>query len=145
MDADPYDLERFVTAQANVYDQALSELAAGRKRTHWMWFIFPQLSGLGQSVMSQRYAIQSPAEAEAYLDHPVLGRRLRDCVSAMLAVKARSAHDILGYPDDLKFRSSMTLFSAVSDDNSLFHMAINRFFEDQPDRKTLELLANSRR
>jgi uncharacterized protein (DUF1810 family) len=95
--------------------------------------------------MSQRYAIQSPAEAEAYLDHPVLGRRLRDCVSAMLAVKARSAHDILGYPDDLKFRSSMTLFSAVSDDNSLFHMAINRFFEDQPDRKTLELLANSRR
>jgi uncharacterized protein (DUF1810 family) len=144
MDPDPHDLDRFVTAQTNVYDQALSELRAGRKRTHWMWFIFPQFAGLGNSVMSQRYAIQSPAEARAYLDHPVLGPRLRDCVTAMLAVKVRSAHDILGYPDDLKFRSSMTLFSTVSDENSIFHAAIDRFFEDQPDRKTLELLANSR-
>jgi uncharacterized protein (DUF1810 family) len=144
MDSDPHDLGRFATAQANVYDQALSELRAGRKRTHWMWFIFPQFAGLGNSVMSQRYAIQSPAEARAYLDHPVLGPRLRDCVTAMLAVKVRSAHDILGYPDDLKFRSSMTLFSTVSDENSIFHAAIDRFFEDQPDRKTLELLANSR-
>jgi uncharacterized protein (DUF1810 family) len=141
MDADPHDLERFVTAQANVYDQALSEVTAGRKRTHWMWFIFPQFAGLGNSVMSQRYAIESIAEAKAYLDHPVLGPRLRECVEAMLSVKAKSAHDILGYPDDLKFRSSMTLFSAVSSENSPFHKAIDRFFEDQPDRKTQELLA----
>lgn len=141
--SDPYDLDRFVTAQSGVYDQALTELSAGRKRTHWMWFIFPQFAGLGHSAMSQRYAIKSIEEAKAYLAHPILGPRLRQCVDAMISVKVRSAHDILGYPDDLKFRSSMTLFSAVSEAVSPFERAIDRFFEGEPDRKTLDLLGNT--
>jgi uncharacterized protein (DUF1810 family) len=142
---DPYDLDRFVGAQAGVYDQALLELTSGRKRTHWMWFVFPQFTGLGHSTMSERYAIGSVEEAVAYLAHPLLGPRLLQCVNAMLAVKARSAHDILGYPDDLKFRSSMTLFAEIGGGGSPFHQAIDRFFDGQSDRKTLELLAASQR
>ncbi|WP_132516747.1 DUF1810 domain-containing protein [Rhizobium sp. BK376] len=142
--SDSHDLDRFVTAQSGVYDQALAELSAGRKRTHWMWFVFPQFAGLGHSTMSQRYAIESIAEAKAYLAHPVLGARLRQCVEAMLSVKAKSAHDILGYPDDLKFRSSMTLFSSVAGHGSPFAQAIDRFFEGEPDRKTLELVGNAK-
>ncbi len=144
-ESDSHDLDRFVTAQSGVYDQALMELSAGRKQTHWMWFIFPQFAGLGHSAMSQRYAITSIEEAKAYLAHPVLGLRLRQCVDAIMSVKARSAHDILGYPDDLKFRSSMTLFPAVSDAASPFEKAIDRFFDGEPDRKTLELLGNTNR
>src|SRR5262245_1522043 len=125
MDHADYDLERFVDAQGGVCDRALAELTTGRKTSHWMWFVFPQLAGLGSSVMSQRYAIQSTAEARAYLAHPVLGLRLRRCTEAILAVAGKSAHDILGYPDDLKFRSSMTLFAAVSEAESVFHRAID--------------------
>lgn len=140
-----FDLERFVDAQGGgVYDRVLAELNAGRKASHWMWFVFPQVAGLGASVMSQRYAIQSTAEARAYLDHPVLAPRLRRCTEAMLAVTGKSAHDILGYPDDLKFRSSMTLFAAVSEPGSIFQQAIDRFFDRTPDRKTQALLEAER-
>ncbi|MGO4437489.1 DUF1810 domain-containing protein [Rhizobium sp. RAF56] len=138
---DDYDLERFVEAQnGGVFDRALAELKAGRKTSHWMWFVFPQPAGLGSSVMSQRYAIQSTQEAAAYLAHPLLGSRLRRCAEAMLAVPGKSAHDILGYPDDLKFRSSMTLFAAVSEPASVFHQAIDRYFDGIPDRKTVALI-----
>lgn len=131
-------LERFVDAQSGgVFDRALGELAAGRKTSHWMWFIFPQLAGLGSSVMSQRYAIESTGEAAAYLAHPLLGPRLRRCTEAILVVPLKSANDILGYPDDVKFRSSMTLFAAVSEPASVFHQAIDRFFDGIPDRKTV--------
>lgn len=143
-EADPYDLDRFVTAQTGVYEQALAELSAGRKQSHWMWFVFPQWTGLGHSVMSERYAIGSIGEARAYLAHPLLGPRLAECIAGMLSVPGRSAHDILGYPDDLKFRSAMTLFAAVSADGSPFHHAIDRFFDGHPDRKTLDLLKKVR-
>ncbi|MET0748610.1 MAG: DUF1810 domain-containing protein [Rhizobium sp.] len=138
--ADPYDLDRFVRAQDGVYEQALAELVAGRKRSHWMWFIFPQVAGLGSSLMSERYAIGSMAEAQSYLAHPLLGVRLVRCVEAMLSVKGRSAHDILGYPDDLKLQSSLTLFAEISDAGSPFHRALDRFFDGVPDDKTLSRL-----
>lgn len=138
--SDPYDLDRFVRAQDGVYEQALSELVAGRKRSHWIWFIFPQVVGLGSSLMSERYAITSVAEAAGYLAHPLLGNRLTRCVEAMLSARGRSAHDILGYPDDLKFQSSLTLFAAVSGAGSLFHRALDRFFDGAPDDKTLSRL-----
>jgi uncharacterized protein (DUF1810 family) len=137
---DPFDLQRFVSAQAGVYDQALAELRRGRKQSHWMWFVFPQLKGLGISATAQHYGIASLAEAEAYLAHPVLGPRLRDCAAAALAVEGRSAHDIFGSPDDLKFRSSMTLFQAAAPDEPLFAQALERDFAG-PDPRTLDLLA----
>lgn len=137
---DPHDLARFVEAQAGIYAEALAELSAGRKRSHWMWFVFPQVTGLGASSMSKRYAIGSEAEATAYLDHPLLGPRLLRCVEAMLAVEDRSAHDILGSPDDMKFRSSLTLFAAVSPAGSVFHRALDRFFDGAQDEKTLAVL-----
>ena len=137
---DPHDLARFVEAQAGIYAEALAELSAGRKRSHWMWFVFPQVAGLGASSMSKRYAIGSTAEATAYLDHPLLGPRLLRCVEAMLAVEDRSAHDILGSPDDMKFRSSLTLFAAVSPAGSVFHRALDRFFDGAQDEKTLAVL-----
>lgn len=137
---DPHDLARFVEAQAGIYAEALAELSAGRKRSHWMWFVFPQVTGLGASSMSKRYAIGSEAEATAYLDHPLLGPRLLRCVEAMLAVEARSARDILGSPDDMKFRSSLTLFAAVSPAGSVFHRALDRFFDGLPDARTLQQL-----
>jgi uncharacterized protein (DUF1810 family) len=138
--SDPYDLDRFVRAQRGVYEQALAELIAGRKRSHWIWFIFPQVAGLGSSPMSERYAIGSAAEAVAYLAEPLLGSRLLRCLEAMLGVKGRSAHDILGYPDDLKFHSSLTLFAAVSDAGSPFHRALDRYFDGAQDEKTLSRL-----
>jgi uncharacterized protein (DUF1810 family) len=134
------DLERFADAQQGIYERALTELVTGRKRSHWMWFVFPQLVGLGLSQMSKNYAIRSRAEASAYLDDPVLGARLRRCTEAILSVRGRTAHDILGHPDDLKFHSSMTLFAAVSDEGSIFHRALDRFFEGMPDRKTVSRL-----
>jgi len=135
-----HDLERFVAAQESVYEQALAELRQGRKRSHWMWFIFPQLIGLGRSPTARHFAIRSAQEARDYLAHPVLGRRLLECTEAMLGVEDRSVSEILGFPDDLKFRSSMTLFAALSDRGSLFEQALERYCDGEPDGRTLELL-----
>jgi uncharacterized protein (DUF1810 family) len=135
----PHGLDRFVSAQASVYPSALAELTAGRKRTHWMWFIFPQIAGLGSSPAAQRYAIASLDEARAYLAHPVLGPRLRECADALLAVEGKSAEEILGYPDDLKLRSSMTLFARAADDPDVFEAVLERYY-DGPDPRTLALL-----
>lgn len=134
------NLERFVTAQAPVYDQALRELRAGRKRTHWMWFIFPQAAGLGQSPMARHYAISSPDEAKAYLAHPALGPRLHECAEALLDVIGKTATKIMGAPDDLKLCSSATLFASVSPEGSVFHQLLDRYFDGQPDLKTVAWL-----
>lgn len=137
---DPFDLERFLRAQDPVFRVVQGELARGRKQTHWMWFVFPQIAGLGLSAMSQRYAIGSRAEAKAYLAHPVLGPRLIDCTRLVLAVEGRTINAILGSPDDAKFRSSMTLFSAVSDE-PVFDEALARYFGGERDGATLEILS----
>lgn len=134
---DPFDLQRFVDAQAPVYEQVGRELRAGQKRSHWMWFVFPQLKGLGHSPMAQRFGITSRAEAEAYLQHPVLGSRLRECTQWVMQVDGRGIDNIFGYPDDLKFHSSMTLFAEVSVDSQLFAEALNKFFAGKPDSRTL--------
>jgi uncharacterized protein (DUF1810 family) len=138
---DPFDLNRFVQAQNPVFRDVREELSRGRKQSHWMWFIFPQVAGLGFSAMSQRYAIGSRAEAEAYLAHPVLGPRLVECTGLILAVEGRTINAILGAPDDAKFRSSMTLFGAVSD-QPVFDQAIARYFAGERDGATLEILAS---
>ena len=137
---DPFDLQRFVDAQAGVHAHALEELRAGAKRTHWMWFVFPQIQGLGASAMAQRYAIGGLDEARAYLAHPVLGPRLLECTQAMLGHHGRSAREILGAPDDLKLRSSMTLFHRASGQEP-FQSVLDRYFDGQPDDATLRLLA----
>jgi uncharacterized protein (DUF1810 family) len=133
------DLDRFVSAQAGAYEAALAELSAGRKRTHWMWFVFPQIAGLGSSPTAQRYAIASLDEARAYLAHPVLGPRLRESARVLLDVEGRSAEDIFGCPDDLKLRSSMTLFARAADDPDVFEAVLDRYY-DGPDARTLELI-----
>ena len=138
--SDPYDLQRFLDAQARVIDQVRAELRAGSKQSHWMWFIFPQLRGLGSSSMAERYGISSREEAEAYVAHPVLGPRLRECTELVNAVQNASIEEILGYPDDLKFRSSMTLFSAVTNDDAVFRLALQKYFNGKPDAKTLAKL-----
>ena len=138
--SDPYGLQRFVEAQDPVIDGVKKELRSGRKRTHWMWFMFPQMEGLGSSQMSQRYAISSRAEAEAYLDHSILGSRLRECTEIVNGVEGRSANDIFGSPDDLKFQSSMTLFEAVATDPAPFGTALDLYYEGESDPKTLDLL-----
>jgi uncharacterized protein (DUF1810 family) len=137
---DYFGLQRFVEAQAPVYPRVIDELRAGQKRSHWMWFIFPQLAGLGHSAMAQRFAISSNEEALTYLAHPLLGTRLRECTGLVNAVQGHSILDILGSPDDLKFRSSMTLFDAVGSDPE-FSAALAKFFDGKPDRRTLELLS----
>ena len=137
---DPHDLNRFVVAQADAHDQALAELRAGRKRTHWMWFVFTQLAGLGSSPTARQYGIKSSDEARAYLAHPVLGPRLLACAEAIHRVDGRSATEILGSPDDLKLRSSATLFAAVSPAGSAFHRLLDRYFRGEADARTLELL-----
>jgi len=137
---DLFDLERFIRAQDPVYRNVLEELTRGRKQTHWMWFVFPQLAGLGSSAMSQRYAIGSRAEAKAYLAHSLLGTRLLECTRLVLAVQGRSINAILGAPDDAKFRSSMTLFGAVSNE-PVFGEALARYFAGERDAVTLEILA----
>lgn len=137
---DPHDLQRFVEAQEPVIDEVKGELRSGRKRTHWMWYVFPQMAGLGSSRLSRRYAIASRAEADAYLAHPVLGPRLHECTALVNGVEGRSATEIFGSPDDLKFRSSMTLFDAVADDPTPFETALERYYGGDPDPKTLELL-----
>ena len=138
--ADPYDLERFVHAQKNDYEQALAEIRSGRKRSHWMWYIFPQYAGLGASAMSQRYAIKSLAEAEAYLRQPALGPRLFECAEAALAIQNRSAAEVFGSPDDMKLRSSATLFAAVSPAGSVFERLLEKYFDGERDQRTLQLL-----
>jgi uncharacterized protein (DUF1810 family) len=138
---DPYDLQRFVDAQAPVFEQVCTELREGRKRSHWMWFVFPQIKGLGHSETARRFAISSREEAEAYLQHPVLGPRLRECTRLVNLVEGRSIEQIFGHPDDLKFRSSMTLFANIPSDNRVFQEALQKYFGGKPDdRLTLERL-----
>jgi len=136
---DEFELERFVQAQDMVYSRVVSELSQGRKQSHWMWFIFPQVAGLGFSAMSQRYAIRSRQEARAYLGHALLGPRLIECTGLVVAVPDRTINAILGSPDDVKFRSSMTLFGAVSN-NPIFDQAIAKYFAGDHDPATLEIL-----
>ena len=140
MHDDPYDLRRFADAQASDYATALSEIKGGRKRSHWMWYVFPQLEGLGASAMSRRYSVKSVAEADAYLRDPVLGARLRECAQAVLDVDGRSANDIFGSPDDLKLRSCATLFAHVSGEGSVFHRIIDKYFGGRRDDRTMQLI-----
>ena len=141
---DPYDLNRFVQAQAANYELALSELRAGRKRTHWSWYVLPQIVGLGSSPMSVRYALSGLAEAKTYLDHPVLGARLRECVAAMNAQAGSSAAAILGDIDAKKFHSCATLFAQVAGAGSIFADALNKFFAGVQDPATLAILARQK-
>jgi uncharacterized protein (DUF1810 family) len=140
---DPFGLERFVTAQVGVYQRACDELRRGRKQSHWMWYVFPQMQGLGLSSTSQYYGIGSIAEARAYLAHPILGPRLAEVTGLMLEMRGRSLHDILGSPDDMKFRSSMTLFAHATGPDSVFAEALNVVCGGQPDKKTLALLTSA--
>jgi len=141
-DHDPFHLQRFVDAQRAVFHQALAELRAGRKEGHWMWFMLPQLCGLGRSHLAQRYAISCRAEAAAYLEHPLLGPRLRDCVAAITGIDGSPIEDILGRPDDLKFCFCLTLFSAVAEDPALFDRALDKFYGGHADPLTLRLLSH---
>jgi uncharacterized protein (DUF1810 family) len=140
MPPDPHNLTRFLDAQAPIYGQALAELQAGRKRSHWMWFIFPQLAGLGHSSTARFYAIGSKEEAQAYLTHPTLGPRLIECAQALLQHEGKSATQILGTPDDLKLRSSATLFAQLTPANSPSAQILKKYYNNEPDPKTLELL-----
>jgi uncharacterized protein (DUF1810 family) len=137
---DHYNLSRFVQAQEDDYQRALSEIRSGRKRSHWMWYIFPQYDGLGSSPASKRYAIRSLAEAEAYLRHPVLGPRLVECAEAALAVEGESASEVFGFPDDMKLRSCATLFAHVSPSGSVFERLLDKYFRGERDDKTVQLL-----
>ena len=139
--SDPFDLMRFVDAQAGVIDGVVDELRAGRKRSHWMWFVFPQLLGLGRSEMARRYAIGSLDEARAYLAHPVLGPRLRECSERVLAVDGRTVHEIFGAPDDQKFWSSMTLFAVTDPSAAVFRSCLEKYFAGRFDQATLSLIA----
>jgi len=141
---DRYNLQRFVAAQAPVYEQVCSELRRGCKRSHWMWFIFPQIKGLGLSELASRFAISCLEEAEAYLKHPILGARLRECTRLVNLVEGVAIDRILGYPDDLKFRSSMTLFAKATPDNQIFNAALSKYFEGEPDEATLERVIAAR-
>jgi uncharacterized protein (DUF1810 family) len=137
---DPFDLQRFVDAQEGVFDRACSELRAGRKRSHWMWYIFPQIAGLGSSPTAQKFAISSMAEAKAYLDHPLLGPRLRACTELVNSIEGRPIEDVFGYPDHLKFYSSMTLFARAAPQELGFQAALQKFFGGWEDPGTLERL-----
>lgn len=138
---EPFELRRFVEAQRELYDSALAEIRRGRKESHWMWFVFPQVAGLGSSAISRRFAIRSGAEAAAYLEHPVLGARLRECTAAMNALPTDSATEVLGRVDATKFRSSMTLFANVPGSDPVFERALQKFFAGAPDPRTLAFLA----
>jgi len=137
---DRYHLQRFVDAQRLVYTAVLSELRAGRKRSHWMWFIFPQISGLGHSLTSQTFAVSSLAEAAAYLAHPTLGPRLRECAALVAGIEDRSIDQIFGHPDDLKFHSSMTLFARAAPEEPVFPACLQKYFGGRPDPQTLARL-----
>lgn len=139
--ADPFDLQRFVEAQSGTFERARAEILAGRKVTHWMWFIFPQIEGLGRSPMARRYAIRSLDEARAYLEHPILGPRLVECTEIVNRIDGKSARDVFGTPDDLKFRSSMTLFARAARDEPVFEQALAKYFDSVPDPLTIERLA----
>lgn len=138
--ADPFNLQRFVDAQRPVYDQVVHELRQGDKRTHWMWFIFPQIQGIGSSPTAQHYAISGIDEARSYLLHPVLGQRLRECTEIVNGLEGRSLDDIFGYPDNLKFRSSITLFQAAAEDGAVFESALRKFCGGEMDPLTLARL-----
>jgi uncharacterized protein (DUF1810 family) len=140
---DTYELARFLEAQAGCYARVLTELEAGAKTTHWMWFIFPQLQGLGTSPMARRYALAGIAEARAYLEHPTLGARLRECTQRLLAVEGRTAHAIFGSPDDLKLRSCLTLFARAAPGEPLFAAALAKYFGAAGDPLTVRLLTSS--
>ncbi|HJR20258.1 MAG TPA: DUF1810 domain-containing protein [Dongiaceae bacterium] len=140
MSGDPFDLQHFVDAQAPVYDRVRAELKNGRKQSHWMWFIFPQIAGLGHSAMAQRYAISSLDEARAYIAHPVLGPRLRECTRLVVQVNGKSAHDILGSPDDMKFHSCMTLFARAAPQDEAFVEALEKYFGGAEDQATIARL-----
>jgi uncharacterized protein (DUF1810 family) len=138
--SDPHDLLRFTRAQQGIYGQALAELRAGEKQSHWMWFVFPQVDGLGHSETTEYFSIKSVEEARQYLAHPVLGARLLECAETVLAVEGRSASEIFGSPDDLKLRSSMTLFASVSEPGSVFARVLEKYFDGEPDGRTLRIL-----
>ena len=142
---DDYNLTRFLEAQDRVYGIVLKELKAGEKRSHWMWYIFPQIEGLGRSAMAQKYEISSREEAEAYAEHRILGARLRECTQTVLNVENRDAEQIFGYPDTWKFRSCMTLFERSSKDSAIFRRALVKYFEGNPDGKTLDILERANR
>ena len=137
---DPYHLQRFIDAQRDTYDQAIAEIRNGRKTSHWMWYVFPQLRGLGSSPLSIRFGISDTDEAREYLAHPVLGPRLRECAQALLKLSGKSAHEIFGSPDDVKLRSSATLFAHVSQPGSVFHQLLERYFDGEPDSRSLTKL-----
>ena len=134
------DLQIFVQAQEDIYEQALAELKNGSKESHWMWFVFPQIAGLGNSEMARKYAIPNLADAKAYLSHDLLGSRLRDCTEAVLAVEGRTAHEILGSPDDMKLKSCMTLFEVADGPGSVFSSILEKYFEGQRDERSLMIL-----
>jgi len=139
-----FDFSRFVEAQEGVYDTALAELRQGRKESHWMWFIFPQLDGLGMSPMAKKFALRNLEEAKAYLADPILGMRLFECCRALLAITGKSAYDIMGYPDDLKLRSSMTLFAMVPEAPQEFGKVLLKYYSGESDGRTIELIQNSK-
>ncbi|WP_025915936.1 DUF1810 domain-containing protein [Herminiimonas sp. CN] len=141
--ADPFCLNRFVNAQESIYQQVLAELEQGRKQTHWMWYVFPQIDGLGHSRLAETYAIKNLEEAREYLRHPVLGARLRECTEKVIAVEGKSAATIFGHPDDLKFRSCMTLFACAAEAESAFPRALEKYFDGEKDLRTLALLAQT--
>jgi len=138
----PFDLNRFTRAQEGIYDRALAELRSGKKRTHWMWFIFPQIDGLGHSPTAKTYAIKNLEEARRYLNHPVLGPRLLECAAAVLSIEGRSVSEIFGYPDDLKLKSSMTLFARVAEPDSIFVKVLDKYYDGERDVRTRRLLEN---
>jgi uncharacterized protein (DUF1810 family) len=140
----PLDLQRFIKAQDPVFEQVRTELRQGQKQSHWMWFIFPQLKGLGNSPTAVEFQISSLQEAMAYSDHPILGSRLRECTQLVNLVRGHSISDIFGYPDDLKFRSSMTLFACATSANAVFSEALEKYFSKEPDPLTIALLARTR-
>lgn len=142
---DRFDLNRFVQAQEEIYSRALAEINRGRKQSHWMWFVFPQIDGLGYSSTARFYAIKSRDEAQAYLTHPLLGKRLFECSEALLKIKAKSAEEIFGYPDDLKLRSCMTLFASISEAGSVFSRVLDQYYGGQADPQTLALLKSGLR
>lgn len=138
---DPFDLNRFVNAQSAVYDDVLTELRNGRKESHWMWFIFPQIAGLGHSSTSQYYAIKSLDEARHYLGHPVLGKRLLECTERILVIDGKTALEVFGSPDDMKLKSSATLFAHIAEPNSPFVRVLHKYFHDERDSRTLQLVS----
>ena len=140
---DTYNLQRFIDAQEPIYEAVINELKLGRKSSHWMWYIFPQIKGLGRSRLAQEFAISSLEEADAYLANPILGSRLRECTQLVLNIDGRNIKEIFGYPDNLKFRSSMTVFSCTQKDNQLFKDALLKHFEGRPDQLTLDILKDS--